>query len=153
MESNVVELKDDSNSLHLCSKCHIEKPLSEFYKHKYKRQGYCIACSKEYNHRYHRVKTPEQKRRNTLITSHGVTWEDYLAVLALQNNSCAICHRKLNATGDRFTRVDAGYIDHNHETGKLRGILCNTCNLLLGHCKDSIEILKNAVTYLEIHRL
>src|SRR5574343_179245 len=136
-KSSVYRL-DDGQEVSKCSRCNEVKPVTSFYKYRDGVQPYCITCSKEYNHKYNRVKTPEQRRRNTLITSHGVTWEDYLAVLALQNGGCAICHRKLNTTGNRFTRIDAGYIDHNHETGRLRGILCNTCNLLLGHCKDSI---------------
>lgn len=153
MEASVIKIAEDSTQLHICAKCHEEKPISSFYKNKRRFcQGYCIDCSKEYNHKYIRTKTPEQRRKNNLITSHGIAFEDYIAVLKLQNNCCAICHKELNATGNNSTRVDTGYVDHNHATGKLRGILCHYCNFLLGNCKDSIEILRNAITYLEIHR-
>jgi hypothetical protein len=59
-----------------------------------------------------------------------------------QEHKCVICKEKL-----QFGHLSA--IDHCHKTGKVRGILCRSCNLLLGHAKDSIETLKSAQEYLK----
>ena len=46
-------------------------------------------------------------------------------------------------------RQNNPHIDHNHKTNKIRGILCGNCNMGLGHFKDNLDVLKNAIKYLE----
>lgn len=139
-----------------CNRCSVVKPMSEFYNSEH--ASYCKVCMSELD-KQKRSKGSEgyakqqlAKKKNNILKWYGVSWEDFLAVLRYQNYKCAICGKKLNATGDRSTQGEAANIDHNHETGKLRGILCINCNKLLGHCKDSIETLENAIKYLEIHK-
>ncbi len=68
-------------------------------------------------------------------------------MLNKQNSLCAICH------GPETRRNQYGlcllHIDHNHETGKVRGLLCHKCNSLLGYSRENKEILKSSINYLE----
>lgn len=69
---------------------------------------------------------------------YGVTRDQFEDMIKKQDNRCAICLKILK----KFV------IDHNHETGKVRGILCWSCNTLLGMAGDDIAILKRSVKYL-----
>lgn len=94
--------------------------------------------------------TPEyhsaRARKSQLKCSYGITPEDYDRMLLEQNNSCAICNTK-KPTGK--WKVFA--VDHDHNTGKVRGLLCNECNRGIGLLKDSLTILSSACNYLERH--
>jgi hypothetical protein len=74
---------------------------------------------------------------------YGITPEQYSEMLAAQNSKCAICgkHDELNLA-----------VDHCHETGQIRGLLCKYCNGGIGFLKDSIELLENAIKYLQKSR-
>lgn len=61
-------------------------------------------------------------------------------MFASQNNKCAICGIDIK---------DNGVVDHSHITNKVRGILCNKCNVLLGMARDNVDILKKAIDYLQ----
>lgn len=72
----------------------------------------------------------------------GLSSEKELIMAALENQkTCAICQSKPRA------RL---HIDHNHKTGKYRGLLCDNCNLGLGHFKDSPTLLALAIEYLRV---
>jgi hypothetical protein len=71
---------------------------------------------------------------------YGLSREDYTKLLTLQNNRCAGCARE-------FT--DTPHIDHDHLTGKIRGLLCKSCNLALGFVGDNKITLKQLIEYLE----
>lgn len=85
----------------------------------------------------------ENRRR---YKRYGITEEIYLILCQKQNNLCAICQMKLNSN----KRKD--HVDHCHETGRVRGILCHHCNLMLGHAKDSVLALQNGIKYLERYK-
>lgn len=129
-----------------CKKCGVEKPLSEFYKHKRTKSGvgsYCKVCNTAVNKKW--AEKNWQKRRNSnLKYYYGVDFEYFDALKEAQNNSCAIC--KSVFVNERHT-----HLDHCHTTKTIRGILCNHCNRGLGAFKDSIDILKSAQKYLEIY--
>lgn len=115
-----------------CRICGIEKPLTDFYFRKdsghYRSE--CKSCLKD------------------IIRFKATGWSptDYEKAYHIQNGKCAICGCVLNSS--RYTRF-AG--DHDHKTGKLRGLLCSNCNTALGLLKDSPIRLKQALTYLERH--
>lgn len=71
----------------------------------------------------------------------------YDRLCLMQNNACAIC-KQPNKT-KRNNKLKRMAIDHCHKTMKIRGLLCHHCNALIGYAKDSIEILKAAIKYLE----
>jgi len=90
-----------------------------------------------------RVDNTELCRNRELLRNYGITIEEYNELLFKQNGCCAICgvhHLELNRSL---------YVDHNHETGEVRGLLCLHCNSTLGYAKDSIVILENAIKYLQ----
>jgi hypothetical protein len=71
---------------------------------------------------------------------------DYDRMFAQQNGVCAACGKE-----QTHSRVHNGYlcIDHDHATGKTRGLLCRKCNIALGHVDDDVEILKKLIEYIE----
>ena len=76
---------------------------------------------------------------------YGIGMEEYKSILSAQGNKCAICgSTKANRKSDRM------HIDHNHSTGKIRGLICSNCNTALGLVKDSIETLGRMIEYLEL---
>ena len=72
----------------------------------------------------------------------GITKKQYETVFEIQEGKCAICK---NPSKDKQTLV----MDHNHKTNEFRGLLCRECNRALGLFGDNINILQNAVTYLQ----
>ena len=87
-----------------------------------------------------RKRTPEQRRCNLLRGKYGIEPAEYDAILIKQGGGCAICG---SIASRRYLHVD-----HCHKTGRVRGLLCNTCNIGLGHFKDDPERLSRAVVYL-----
>jgi len=79
-------------------------------------------------------------RRKGNIEKHGISIEDYERVLAGQNGRCLICQRE-------FPRTPC--LDHDHGTGELRGLLCDRCNLGIGHYKDNPVWLRRAADHVE----
>lgn len=97
------------------------------------------------NKRAWRKRNPEQRERACwaeILRNHGVTREQYESMLASQNGVCAICQQP-NAINRRL------HVDHDHNSGKVRGLLCTNCNPMLGFAKDNKEVLRAAIAYLE----
>ena len=82
-----------------------------------------------------------------IYNNYGITLDDYNRMFEEQNGVCKICHE----TCDHPQRRKSGTlsIDHCHTTGKVRGLLCNQCNSLLGWARDNINTLQKAIEYLE----
>lgn len=85
----------------------------------------------------------ENTRRIYLMTKYGISIEEYDAMAFGQNNLCAIC--KTSGTGASGRRLN---VDHDHVTGRIRGLLCHGCNVSLGYFKDSSTLLQAAIDYL-----
>lgn len=88
----------------------------------------------------------EVRFANTLRLRYHLTVEQFDKMVQEQQRLCAVCRGEHVGRGHRL------YVDHDHETGKVRGLLCCRCNFLIGHAKDSIEILRAAISYLERQR-
>lgn len=82
-------------------------------------------------------------RSNRLISTYGISLADYNKLLNEQNNVCAIC-------GKPPKRVRLA-VDHCHANGRVRGLLCFSCNSILGLAYDSVQILNRAVDYMKKH--
>lgn len=89
-------------------------------------------------------KNPEKRKLQRALKNYGVTEEKYNEMLKKQNGKCAICGYSDTTVPNFFP-----LIDHCHKTNKVRGLLCMNCNMALGKFKDNIEILKNAIKYLQ----
>jgi hypothetical protein len=83
-------------------------------------------------------------RRYRLKSEYGITPELYEIMLAAQNKSCAICGSP--SSGRWHSTL---VIDHDHVSGRVRGLLCHHCNTLLGHAKDNPALLRSAAEYVE----
>lgn len=96
--------------------------------------------------KYHRdIEAARRYRRDwNYKKNHGISLDEVEAMEANQNG-CAICG------GPPVGRRNQYHLDHCHETGKVRELLCHHCNLLLGNAKDNPDVLRNAVEYLEKH--
>src|SRR5688572_4533064 len=117
----------------VCSKCKQEKPDNRFYR------STCKDCRAK-DQRLYNKKDPEKTRKlrrsSYLRYSYGLSQDDVDALLESQNGKCMGCGR--NPTD----------IDHDHLTGKVRGMLCRSCNLILGHVKDDPIVLEALARYL-----
>lgn len=92
-------------------------------------------------------KSPKRmlQSRKDWLKKYGLTIEQYDSMLARQDGSCAIC----KSTEPRMKNAGRLYVDHCHETGEVRGLLCFRCNTMLGNAGDSPEVLRLAAEYLE----
>lgn len=86
----------------------------------------------------------EERECKRLQYKYGITLEQKKDLYTLQKCKCTICEDKLE--------LDDLVVDHCHQTNLVRGLLCNSCNLTLGHAKDSIRILNKAAEYLDNSR-
>jgi DNA-directed RNA polymerase subunit RPC12/RpoP len=96
----------------------------------------------KWEHEYH-IKNRARRREWHLKNEYGVSQADFERQLKAQDGKCAICKREITLTTKK------AFIDHNHSTKAIRGILCPPCNFILGNCKESIQILLSAIQYLE----
>jgi hypothetical protein len=142
-----------------CPRCKQMKKSSEFFKANNTGDGlagYCKDCTAEYTkdrlkpgdhyQKYGRKWYQENKDyelSRALVKSYGITLDDKRQMLIQQGGKCAICGNKLSAYG----RGSA--VDHCHDTGNIRGVLCANCNKGLGCFKDDVSRLANAIQYLE----
>lgn len=149
----------DENTLRQCKKCAVEKPLRDFVK-KFEcfagRGHVCKKCVSDHNKKRYRedpVKTRENNlkyrnpvviRTRKLLQKYGLSLKDYDALHAAQKGVCAICKLPEAGKNERLS------VDHDHRTNKVRGLLCNSCNVGIGRLKDSIPNLSAAIEYLKL---
>lgn len=85
----------------------------------------------------------DKNKNAKLLFKYGITLNQYRKMLLLQNNVCAICEKEEQIDGRSLA------VDHCHNTGKVRGLLCFKCNTMVGHIDKNEEILGKTITYLE----
>ena len=151
----------------ICKSCSVEKSVSEFHIAKkpgtigsdgYMRKticykSYCKECLRKIQReRYHKLddEKKRQRRQNNscnnfeyrqsyrLKTHFGLTTEEFSAMIEQQNNKCKICE----------CYMVPPQVDHNHTTGKVRALLCRSCNTSLGLLKEDSKILYNMISYI-----
>jgi hypothetical protein len=123
-----------------CNRCNTTKSCEDFHKQTASPDGYtvwCKSCARE-----HKQNNKEHIRNKDLLRKYGISHQDYLDMLNKQDGKCAVCG--LPETQNIHGKL---CVDHNHETGKVRGLLCNPCNKALGLAMDSAEILYNLYKY------
>lgn len=136
-----------------CWYCNTTKPVEEFYKNRSRADGLnskCKDCTKVYVDILYSDENKKLKRKSNwdkqrLKDKYGLSLEDREDLLKRQNYCCLICQTHF----DGQSKNTKAYIDHCHSTGKVRGLLCNSCNLGLGHFKDNEEFLLSAIQYLK----
>ena len=93
-------------------------------------------------------RNPQAKRQSRLRVEFGITQQDYEAMLARQDGKCAICGATENRVNHPRERKNF-YVDHDHKTGKVRGLLCHNCNFAIGYFQDDPERMRRAADYLD----
>jgi len=139
-----------------CNVCFEDFPATVecFHRDKHKKDGLHNACkicrlkqAAEYrkNHveerKKYRDENKEKTRFNLLLKTYGISREDYKTMNDSQNGVCAICGFDNNGK--------PLYVDHDHRTNKIRGLLCQKCNTAIGLLYDDPDIIKKAAKYLE----
>lgn len=156
-----------------CSKCGIHKTLEEFHVDRRSpdgRQSSCKACrkaasearkerKKKYDQQRYAAQKEKVKRavrkwqsnnpekvqqyklKNALSRRYSLTVEEYQELLISQGGVCAICGGS--------DEQQAFVVDHDHNTGQVRGILCHRCNCMLGFGRDDTTILQAGIEYLK----
>ena len=129
----------------ICFSCKQDKSLTEYYKSNTKYyQRECKVCNKERKAAWHKTESGKLSSTNTKLKARfGISLDDYNKMLEEQKGLCLICNDSISYNGHRLS------VDHNHITGKIRGLLCKACNFGLGHFKDNQELLRKAIIYLE----
>jgi hypothetical protein len=112
---------------------------------RYSRCKACLAKNRRANYDRYRIKQRLAERRWWLRTEYGLTIEDYDALLEKQGGACAVCQAPTGAQARRL------HIDHDHETGKVRGLLCGPCNSALGLLREDPHILARMTSYILEH--
>lgn len=92
----------------------------------------------------------EKQRDYSLKRYYGISHSDYMAMFLRQEGKCAIC-RNPEAEKDRHGNIRVLAVDHCHETGVVRELLCYACNSMLGQARDNKQTLLAAVAYLDRH--
>jgi hypothetical protein len=101
-----------------------------------------------------RIKAENRKRYHLtgksrrMVREYGISLTEANNIWRYQGGRCACCGKDIEKPGNGRDV----HLDHDHATGRVRGILCVNCNLMLGHAKDDPEILKKAIRYLEINK-
>lgn len=115
-----------------CPKCSKILPFLAYYMSKNKLYGYCKKCTIEYSKQYYKAWSR---------AAHYKTTQEHLDnMLEAQKDKCLICKKEGNLV-----------VDHDHKSGKIRGMLCRNCNLGLGSFKDNWMILDKAAQYMIRH--
>lgn len=130
-----------------CRKCGRTLPLSAFHTRADrpgKPQYPCKECRKLYLTDYYEAHSGRYRSRALGYRYGGrITQAEYEALLAQQGGGCAVCGQPETRKGGRHLAVD-----HDHETGEIRGLLCMRCNLALGRLRDDPSIWRKALAYL-----
>jgi len=146
----------------LCPKCKREKEIALFSKNKHTKTGlstWCKECSAAETGSWRNVdgnkerlaqwrkdnieKCTAHARKSNLKIKFKMSIEDYNALLDSQNGKCSLCNKTPEENGKALS------VDHNHKTGKVRGLLCDNCNKGIGFLKENTEILQKAIKYIE----
>ena len=129
----------------ICTTCGVEKDINQFYFRggnysPNSRKSKCKECDKKrVAENYDPIKYQEQH----LKRSYGITLNEYNQMLADQNHKCITC-----GTTEPGGKHGKFMVDHSHITGKVRGLLCKSCNIALGEVKDNRQTLQKMIEYL-----
>jgi hypothetical protein len=123
--------------LYRCNHCDRDLPRSQFYKDKKRKSGITAYC-KAYYAGYYKQNTARQRdtsQRARIKRRYGLEWDEYQRLLA---DGCCVCGSAKDL-----------HVDHDHETGETRGILCRNCNVALGHVGDCPSRLRKLADWIE----
>ena len=130
-----------------CPKCGVEKSLDQFYGDRNKsggRKPECKSCSTNMQRTYRQT---QKGKTAHMKWKYGITLDEYDQIREQQFGVCAICGKPETAKYPDGT-IRRLSVDHDHETGKVRGLLCSRCNQGIGLMEESTATLASAINYL-----
>lgn len=143
---------DSGDRMKQCTLCKQWKDESDFHKTKAAPDGLsgkCKNCKSAYD-RWLKDNPASSRKWGKKVTKlrrdlskYGITPDDYEALSQKQGGVCAVCKQPPKFPKTRLC------VDHDHETGRVRGLLCNECNVALGAAKDSMSVLEKMIAYLK----
>jgi hypothetical protein len=131
------------------------KPVAAFYtlrssvNGKLYRQSYCKACGNKKRLEYGKSKPGSHCYRRYHMKQYGLTVAQYDAILEAQGHVCAICRHPETHVSSFTKKTRRLCVDHDHNTGRVRGLLCSRCNRAIGMLGDDLPRLRAVVAYLE----
>lgn len=131
MKCLVCQLDKDIKDLNQDSKCRDRK-----------------TCNRINWVRLNRDKALFMQSKSNIKYKYGITWEEYQNLLLAQNYLCKICKSTETSTIPGTNKPARLCVDHDHLTGKIRGLLCRNCNTAIGKFKENICLLEQAIKYL-----
>jgi len=130
-----------------CARCGDEKPLNEFYANKKSKDGkgsYCRPCNNERTVEYRKA-NPEKyaghQRRGHLKHKYGITVAQFDEMYERQGGKCFICEKE-----------EATHVDHCHDSGDVRALLCHGCNSAIGLFKEDADVMIAGAMYILMHQ-
>lgn len=141
------QIKERVTKQYTCRPCGETKPGSEFRWKGFKRDSHCKVCRRAKDRERYKSSSGKGKDRvfdHSLRRLYGITLEQYREMAKAQQHRCGIC-------GEPPGTANRLHVDHDHETGRIRSLLCHHCNLMLGNARDSVDRLRQAIAYLELH--
>lgn len=146
LESRLLKKK----GLKFCPKCKKTKVFKDFNKSNLKYSTYCTLCFRRLAKMYDSPKKRKEKYQrnkesvisNRLQTKFGMTLDQYNLKLSKQRGKCNICGITEEQNKKRLA------VDHNHQTGEIRDLLCNNCNVLIGFLKEDLKVSLNLTKYI-----
>ena len=132
-----------------CTRCRIWQSLSNFSRDRHAGDGHitrCKTCNAEIQRK---TRNPQWSRKYTLRSLYNITPQQYDRMLAEQGGVCAVCkkpetHRDTHSDMARLLSVD-----HDHQTGDARALLCSSCNLALGRMNEDPQLIRALAEYAE----
>lgn len=128
-----------------CRNCGQIKSFAEYHANKETRDGcssYCKGCATERS-KVWKSKNKDRAKNTDLQAKYGISFIEHAAIFIEQKGCCAICGIKEKDATRKIL-----FVDHDHKTGKVRGLLCHHCNSGLGYFMDNPENLSKAEVYL-----
>jgi hypothetical protein len=133
----------------MCPKCNTDKLAADFYVYNGRPMSWCKDCTRSCAKAISSAKSGTPAERERIWRRHGIlgaTWVDFVSKFEQQDGKCAICEIAISLKCD-----DVGvlaHLDHDHETGRIRGLLCRNCNRAVGLFGDDPVALERASAYL-----
>ena len=147
----------------VCRDCHTAKPLDQFGNTNAKLRAaqknpgrfgglylrsYCKPCGRTRSAQFRNAKGADWMKDYMLRKDFGITLEQFQAMWDEQSGLCAVCNVPMERGTVKDTRGQTCCVDHDHDTGSVRGLLCFNCNTGLGKFGDDADLLLRAARYL-----
>lgn len=132
-----------------CARCKRQLALVQFARDRRSHDGFkrtCRECDSA-PREDRRALDPHAKNRS--LKRYGINAVIYELLSEAQNHACRVCGEPRSALKDKY----GFHVDHDHDTGKVRGLLCRGCNVALGSAKDDPRILRGLLRYLSLDEL